>query len=221
MISKVGLFLAYVLSLIEDGNGALATITDLHKDGNDIVKDILFCHHCIEPEQEGSHIKGAVANRMATDSNWNITAPLVYALPNHGSEAGLINAHDAVGAILMFDRGGGMSVTEQTSFAQHIGSKAVIIADVPRENRCAEYPTLPCRDAFTSLGNRNGVGSSRDASLWARLTIPSLLVTHEGGLRLKSSLDVVGGHVAGHGRQHFVEENERSRWNHQHEIDEL
>ncbi len=115
----------------------------------------------------------------------------------------------------MFNRGDTLSVTEQVRLAHRLGSVAVIIIDTPREKKCSEYPELPCRDTFVSLtrGNR-GLAS-------AEFVLPTMLVSHEGGLRLASSLDLVRQFITGYGWQKFVASDVRDKWVPRHQIEDL
>jgi len=181
------------------------------------IKEIVFCKHCADPKEQGSRIQGVLINRPPYEWNWEgFAAPLVYAFPNQGCRRGLKNpVNDVRGAVIMFNRGDILSVTEQVRLAHRMGSVAVIIIDTPREKKCSEYPKLPCRDVFVSL--------TRGYHGWeeAKFVLPTLLVSHEEGLRLASSLDLIRRFITGYGWQNFETNVAHDKWVPHYDIEDL
>ena len=122
-------------------------------------------------------------------------AELVYGVPNDGSEA-FVNALG--GAVVLVDRGGGVSLVDKVLRAQEAGAIAVVIADT---GECS--PTFECGRA---LGSRaEGKMAHRDGrEVWEDVFIPCVLITRQDADRLRAQLTLTEMHVSGMGLQRFL-----------------
>ena len=137
----------------------------------------------------------------------------MHALPNTGAGNGmLMNAEDLEGAAVIFDRGGDLSIVEKVLQAQACRAKAVVVVD---DGRCGEELDFKfdsyshTHSYFHSCGgkmdlHKYGFATLDHWSTWAEVTIPCVLVTKEGGRRIrevvmKDDLEVV--EIEGLGRQ--------------------
>lgn len=172
LLALLQLMLLRVL-VVKGASGPMVTISDVRNDKEDMkhrrfhTKDIAF---------HNSHIQGIAlhATDLYDDYHWTVTAPLVYALPNHGSYNYLMNQHEVASKIVLFDRSDSddVPIIEQMHTAQMASAAAIIVVDYPNHNekRTALQVALNAKD---------------DLDLWEMLTIPAVIVRFEHGERLK------------------------------------
>jgi hypothetical protein len=157
---------------------------------------IVFCVDCPRPENEGSFVD--TWDGFANERDYHAVGEVVYAVPNDGSEP-LLNT--VAGAIVMIDRGT-VPLVQKVRYAQQAGAEAVVIVDTSGE--CNEV--FDCGGWLGSRSNGAGMASNDGEDVWSDIHIPAVMVTAQGGQRLRSGMDLVEMEVSGHGTQFFVEE---------------
>ena len=131
------------------------------------------------------------------DDHWEVSAELIYALPNEGSFAGLKNEPDVRDKVVLFNRSLDVSIVEQVSQAQHAGAIAIIIVDFHDSNEK--------RSALQAALTAN-------PDMWKALSIPSVIVSHNYHEKLLQSMDVVRGDVGGYKDQFVMANTEYAAW---------
>ena len=193
-------------AMVVHAEPAVATVQSASRPGRPGgVKPIYFCRGgCVSPKQGGSHVDSLVAAR-GPSGPFSATGFLRYAVPNHGVSHGsttaggggggngdgdsvrpfplLVNADEMRNSVAILHRGGGVSIVDKVLQAQEAGAVAAVVID---DGRCVGEEFLYCGRAAGTA--HRGFGTSDHWSLWARVSIPCVLVTEAGGARLRDAM---------------------------------
>ena len=135
-----------------------------------------ICKNCQNPAFEGSHLSSF--SSYPGPQEYEIQTEIIYAVPNTGIKK-LMNSKKCKGNVVLFNRGD-ISLVDKVLLAQKAGALGAIIIDT--DGQCTD-------ESFTSCGRAGklsdgGYAKYDGADHWARVEIPSFIVTRLGGQRI-------------------------------------
>lgn len=168
-----------------------------HKESNNPIKQISYCLHCPDPENEGSVMLGLNA-RYGLDE-YQTMGELVYSVPNHAELDMFFNEHQFQDRIVLVDRGK-VPLLEKILKIQETGAGAagVIIVD---DGSCQETFSYCSSKIGSAL--EGGFAAYDDARAWEEVEIPVVLVTAASGAKLRALMSLQRTVITGIGDQYI------------------
>jgi hypothetical protein len=174
----------------------IVNLTSKSNDHDGALKWISFCLDCDAPEKEGSVIRGL--NAKYGPSDYSVTGELVYCVPNHAETLLIYNIHHFKDRIVFVDRGK-ISMFEKVSKIQKSQALGVVIAD---DGTCEEGFRY-CRSR-TGTVHDGGFAAFDSEEIWKEIEIPVILISFEGGERLRKLMQLQKVYVQGIGYQNVT-----------------
>ena len=142
---------------------------------------VKYCTNCEDPADALPYLVALAPRHYSAP--YEVTAELVYGVPNYGEGKKLLNKVEVEDRIAFLDRGGKVSIVEKALKAQAQGAVGVIVAD---NGQCDADFNYCGRQAG---GKREGgFGAYDELTEWRAIRIPVLMVNVEVAERLRTRM---------------------------------
>ena len=144
---------------------------------------VKYCNNCEDPVEALPYMVALAPRHYSIP--YEVTAELVYGVPNFGEGKKLLNKVEVENRIVFLDRGGGVSIVEKAFKAQAQGAVGVIVAD---NGQCDSDFNYCGRQAGSK--REGGFGAYDELVDWRAIRIPVLMVNSESAERLRARMPI-------------------------------
>lgn len=181
LLMLAGLYSALVNATLVITLNSGQTIGQSEWRGPNPVKRVKYCVDCPNPRAALGYVVAMSTRYGMVD--FDVTAELVYGVPNHGEGRKLLNRVEVEDRVVFLERGGGVSIIDKVRKAQKAGAVGVVVAD---DGQCDEGFVF-CGTQAGSIYD-GGFAAHENPAEWANVNLPVLLISSAAGEEMRQRM---------------------------------